>query len=327
MNQLLEQGVIVLPTSFVNEEKRKEKQQEFMKTLSGFKEFNAKGKQDKNFQLGGFGALGNPSSFHNKFVRNTRLEMNSELLKSLFSEFLQQDEELLLEQIIDRMMFRKKGNAPGRESFHRDDSGGLPEDLTFGGWLNLDDFPHKFSCVKGSQELDPENKKEAGFNLIPKHLQKTMKSRSEIILIPAGHAIIFFDNIIHEVLSQKAKEDTRRLFLGFRLTKSKIPLIPKIQELLQDQATIPLKSKQIPAMYSTLHICSWFDRLLEFTEGVEDFVKIQHTFKSGERKGNTFTICSRFLPSLKDLSKKSGKNLMYPKYSEEELKIYLPNRP
>jgi hypothetical protein len=82
MDQLYSNGVATL--SLFNNSELSGVRDEFWKTVKEFPEFlpNA-----DTFILGAFGALGNPSSFHNPFVRKTRLNVFHKVKKSLPKEF------------------------------------------------------------------------------------------------------------------------------------------------------------------------------------------------------------------------------------------------
>ena len=69
--------------------------------------------------MGGFGAFGNPSSFHNPWVRNIRKKLHPVILNKVFMTPLSNDTELKFEQDIDRLMIRTPYQKVGSESWHR----------------------------------------------------------------------------------------------------------------------------------------------------------------------------------------------------------------
>src|SRR4029077_13121294 len=77
----------------------------------------------KKYVGGGFGALGNPSSFHNECVRQLRLRMMMTAVP-LFATFESQRPGGMpprkLEQLLDRMLYRPPKDKPTAESWHRD---------------------------------------------------------------------------------------------------------------------------------------------------------------------------------------------------------------
>eukprot|EP00966_Prymnesium_polylepis_P324572 7380605-Prymnesium_polylepis.1 len=197
--------------------------------------------------LGGFGALANPSSFHHPWVRKMR--------EMLMCEILDNDvlpvEGRNLEQVFDRVMFRRKGDKPTAESVHRDEAVTAKEgDLIFGGWLNLDKTDQKLLCCPGTHlEVGGQNK---GFAKIKdteeiKKYQELMRNVS----VPPGHLLVFYENIVHEVASSKAEDDVRRLHCGFRVTEHTDPLfgLERTLKWINDQAVPKIKSGQDPVVF------------------------------------------------------------------------------
>jgi len=200
---------------------------------------------------GGFGALGNPASFHNPFVRIVRQWTMASLIP-VFSD-LCPTPEWKLEQIHDRMMYRAKGDKASKETWHRDEAPTAhPNDKTFGGWINLDEYSQFFSCAPGSHLVDRGT---SGFGKMDKKEAKEMNARRELVEIPAGCILVFYEHIAHEVLSKGLKYISCRLFLGWRLTKELKPLLTThdgLRTQLDIQAVMPLKSMQTPPMYPAL---------------------------------------------------------------------------
>lgn len=325
---LLKDGFVVLPTTLSDLATRNQAQHDFIMTLKQFPEFTTDAYINKAFVLGGFSALGNPSSFHNPFVRNLRQQMHTELYHAIFSELMVSHyPDHNLEQLIDRMMFRPAGRVPVAESFHRDDSGGLASDLSMGGWLNINDDDHIFSCVPGTHCLDADKKVSIGFSKLSKPQQAEMKGQRELIKVPAGHAIIFVDNIVHEVLARKCKFDLMRVFLGFRLTTENQPLDRGLISNLMSQSVIKLKSGQIPCMYAALHISNWINKVEDFSRHIQPEFTTDFTFKTGTRVGQSYVVVPRFMPDLETLSFLTKKNLKYKEYTDREMAIHHPYRP
>ena len=324
--KLLTHGQVVVPTSFTDPAMLKQAQAEFINTLKGFPEFTAAAAENNSFVLGAFSALGNAGSFHNHFVRQLRQTMHTELYNAVFKELLEDYyPDHNLEQLIDRMMHRPAGRVVSGESLHRDESGGSAGDLTLGGWLNLNDEPQEFHCDGGRHILVPtETPVCACFKKVPK-IQQT--GHLEAVEIPAGHAILFVDNIMHEVVSKKYNHDLYRLFLGFRLTRDTKPLIPGLRELLKAQAVVPLKSAQVPPMYSKLHLVNWLPKVQAFSASVRPELLTDFTYKTGKRAGKTFRVAPRFMPSLEKVSRLSGIDAKYEEYCPQEWAIHIPHRP
>tara|TARA_B100001287_G_C22680586_1_gene530129 strand:- start:1160 stop:2176 length:1017 start_codon:yes stop_codon:yes gene_type:complete len=324
--RLLKDGVIVVDTFLSkNPESLDRYHRRFLDTLKSQPEFNEYAIKNKLYVMGGFSGLGNASSFHNPFVREIRAILYYDLYKEIFGYILQElGGNYKFEQHFDRMMYRLSGVKPCSETFHRDESQGDLEDITFGGWLNISFVEENFSCVKFSHVLDSEQKTQKGFNKFSKDQQKEFKAKSELVPIKPGQAIIFVENIIHEVLATAVMVDRCRLFIGFSITKRDAPLIAELESLIENQAIIPLKSGQIPPIYSPMHLCNHHEKLVDFTNGIKDFIKVNHTFKSGKKQGITIKICPRYMPSLKEISKLAGKNVLYEPYCIEEINMYRP---
>ena len=193
--------------------------------------------------MGGFGAFGMPSSFHNNFVRERRLELMKSAVPKLWKPYMEDKQEFKLEQIIDRMMLRMRDNEPTAEAWHRDIAKHTePDDELYGGWINFDDEDQIFSCVPGSynvrlpteynppvvkkkeQDGDDEGMCSEGFAPIHKNDHKVLEELRLKIEIPSLHVLVFNEKTVHEIAKTKAKKDMYRLFTGWRITKEDEPL-------------------------------------------------------------------------------------------------------
>lgn len=316
-NQLEELGFTVLPLEWTTKTVLKNIRSDMLKTMNNFPEYN---QNPEMFVLGGFSALCNPSSFHNPFVRSLRMCAMKELIP-LFSEFinmLPNPSQWKLEQIIDRMLFRPAGISATAESWHRDEASlALDDDKIFGGWWNFDDYSQFFSCVP-STHTDVNG--HSGFAPIKNKKDVEFYNKNKIkVEIPPGHIIIFYENIVHEVLSKKYKHDMYRLFLGWRLTKSKDPLYP-VESRLENQDVMPLKSNQIPPMYATLHWTNWRNKIVSFTDNFKPICTESKKVSSGKDKDKTYIVVHKHMWSLKDYGFK-----LYPIYSIHEKNMHIPN--
>lgn len=322
-------GYIVIPC--IPSDKVITWRREFRETIANMPEFkNARAmltdifnEKKIPFVGGGFGALGNPSSFHNTYVRKLRKVTHTCALREVFTHLLQEDPDLKFEQIIDRMMFRRSGQMASAESWHRDEAKFAQQgDNIYGGWINLDSFNQKFSCVPGTH-LNV-GMKNGGFVPIPKSEHAGYKKQRQIIEIPPGHMIIFYERMVHEVRSTKLKNDQHRLFLGWRTTKQNTPITQNLDQLLDRQAVIPIKSGQIPPMYPKLYWTNWRDKLLvpwsdKFIE--DDLKEVKVLKKTGEKY---FIVPREIKKGLLELS--MGTSRFCPPYSIEEKQMYHPTR-
>lgn len=289
------------------------------------------------FVGGGFSALGNPSSFHNKLVRELRQRAHRCVFDAVFKEMLEQDSELKFEQVIDRMMFRRAGQSPSSESWHRDESKFAKQgDNIFGGWINLDSFDQYFSGVPGSHlEVGLMNR---GFATIPRSRHAELKRKRHVVAIPPGHIFIFYERMVHEVVSKKLKVDQHRLFLGWRTTYQSDSLTPNLDDLLERQAVVPIKSGQIPPMYPALYWTNWRDKILKpwSDEFIVDSMKDIRVLK---KTGQEYIIVPQQVEEgLVELETQEsfdaggegdirmGPSSLCPEYTEGEKLIYFPSR-
>ena len=307
-NDLLVNGVMVIPGP--------------SNVRKGLKTFNKEqiefvNPAEKECILGGFGAYGNPTSFHHPYIRNVRKVVHDYLWKSLSKAFPGKRAELLL----DRFSKRRKGTTTSVETWHRDiapvDGSNIKEgDIIYGGWINLDKKgldPQGFSCVPGTQINDILKK--GGFVKFSPEEMKDLNKKKKIFKIPPGHIIMFNQNIAHEILKKTSTFDSYRLFIGWRITDSKKPLFDN-KKVIEDQGIIKLPSGQIPSMYSPSHWMFHRDKLVEWSERVKPEFKEEKLFK---KEGIYLNVVQQHMISLRE----SGLQ-MWPEYSEYDKKILTP---
>lgn len=271
--------------------------------------------------MGGFAALGNPSSFHNPTVRKLRQWATSIVVNGVFRDMVRPTtgKPYNVEQCMERMTIRVANEKPSAESWHRDESKiAAGDDKVFGGWINLDDQAQLFSCVPGSQYN--EARSHTGFATIPRSEHAACKSRSSLVEIPPGHILVFYENIIHEVLSRKLDRGMVRVHLGWRLTTSS-GMRDNVAEAIRDQGVPKIKSGQTPPMYAACHFANWIDRLQEWSlKYVHKKCLVAVKYQTGKREGEEFVIVKRHMGSLREYG-----FAMYPGYSAEEQKVYQPS--
>lgn len=351
---LIQDGVVVIPTPFcASIDSLSEMESGFDDAIGGMPEFRdsykslyATGDNSVHFVKGSFAALGNPSSFHNPFVRHIRSRLHgivsklmSIVLDKASVEFRIDSSRYKFHQFMDRMLMRPAKVKVSPESFHRDTPylgiGSVTEDMTFGGWINLNsDCTQYFSCVKGDYLRPHDPRREAkGFSKISKEEAALLRKKSSKVSIPPGHTVIFFENILHEVLASSSKKRMKRLFLGWRLTPCDDFIVPDFLDRMKSMDSIPLKSGQEPTMYRPLHWCNYRDKLAEWaTKALVPEYQGTRVMKSGEFKGKTYPVPRQLLPGDKQdqvspqipLSKSFPG--YYPDYTEEELRLFVPSR-
>jgi hypothetical protein len=321
--QLKDNGFVVIPC--VEPDKLVAVRDEIDHTVANFPEYKHGATE---FVGGGFYAFGNPASFHNTSVRKLRQWAQSTAVSTVWRPYTRRYMEgAKLEQCIDRMMVRPAGKAPSAEAWHRDEATGLAAgDRVFGGWINLDDHNQKFHCVAGTHK--GANTHGGGFAKIKKEQHASMRADCVTVQIPPGHMLIFYEHIVHEVVSTKLKRSMYRLFTGWRLTHSDHPLHPNtatgLRTMLDNQAVMQLKSGQDSRMWPVLYWTNWRGKLVAFSEGnIKDEILIHRAIKDKKSKnfGETYHIVPEVMRSLAELGLPK-----YPAYRAEEVAMHLPRR-
>ena len=166
-------GVMCMP--ILPDAARQRWAQTIWNAMDEFPEYKVRGRQVQR-SLGGFGALGNPSSFHHPDVQKWRNRIKKKILMPLFRQYVLlkgfSTETTKLEKLYDRINVRCESfGQPTKESWHRDIYDGqkyglrdLPRsidgrhtkypDEIFGGWVNLSDANQHFICIMGSHKGD-----------------------------------------------------------------------------------------------------------------------------------------------------------------------------
>lgn len=316
--------------------------------IDEFPEYKVKGKKAQRV-LGGFGAYGNPSSFHHPTIRAFRTELKKNITP-LFKHYTQAGYTTAthLEMLMDRVCVRYKDfGAVSKESWHRDvyegDKNGLrklpPSDDIFGGWVNLSENTQEFVCLIGTHN-DPHDGKK-GFapvketeplnRLLTTQANQTFGSTKTNskghILVPPGHAVVFFQHILHAVLAGKPPSTPElRMFCGYRLAHDSNPLITHD---LENMSVPFIPSGQIPPMFSQNHYM-FFNKFEKFRLWGENTFNKECLFarktKEGEQTyytpGSPIDVGDinkhRSMPSLKDMG------FHFPPYSIEDVQILTP---
>jgi hypothetical protein len=259
-------GYVVIPV--LDAQECREFHQALHQDMKSYPEYLHPYRKDTIFMKSGFGAFGNPASFHNPAVRSLRLRMMHPAVQ-LFRELNRlENRQRSIEQLPDRVSLRRKGTSATAESWHRD-QGAIPFDADdiMGGWINLDLHENQyFSGVPGTHR-DPKGA--SGFKVLTKEEKVAASERKQRIEIPPGHWFCFYQHMIHEVVSKKMKYDSLRLYTGFRLTESDVHLFSSANKVLRkskdfktfpsdyttesmlaNQGVPPLPSGQYPPMYA-----------------------------------------------------------------------------
>ncbi len=276
----------------------------------------------EKYVIGGFAAMGNPSSFHNMLVRDMRQWTMHDMIPVL-REYMKISKYKgpKLEQLVDRMVYRLPNIKLAGENWHRDVSKAQDGDIVFGGWINIDSEDQYFSFVSKTHYNRPSS---GGFSMLTDDDKKYYANSPDRrrVTIPPGGIIIFPEHVVHEIIPVTKPYRIKRLFLGWRLTNSDTPLLDN-GDSYEKQAPIKLKTGDMPAMYydGNWRYKKQRDSLSEWSQ--ETFVaKCLHdvTIKSGEYAGDKVIIVDRIMKGLADYGLP-----MYPPYTEDESKLYRPN--
>ena len=311
------------------------------------------------YGLGGTAFIGSPSVFHNRVSREIRTAALLYLVPLVFSPYVHKylNNHYRLEVVPDRVMVRPTGDSASSESWHRDEApGASADDHVFGGWVNLD-YPRTvgkhtvtgnqtFSCVLGTHKNPSTAKGFAPLNASEKaHFSELKKEgKTNEIIIPPGHVLIFAENLVHEVVGNTKPFTTVRQFLGWALTKRTQKSIlldidgrrldfTDIKKLCNDNAVIPLKSGQYPPVYPKVYHSQNMAQRTELARFLAYNLKpnaMRYTLRDQRRMiGNHPTpygrpVTSDFSRSLKSL-KEMGELGHHPKYAPYELHMLMPN--
>lgn len=316
--QLFQQGVVVI--KIYDDATLNATQQSILHALTEFPEYNRDlFNPQEGYVLGGFGAFGNPSSFHHPAIRDVRtfvMPSVVSVIKGLLPLMHTTDvDEYHLEQLFDRLCIRRKGTTPSKEAWHRDQGpiANTNEEFILGGWVNLDTaFTQTFSCIPGTH-FD----RVSDVNGFVKVNEVPEEGRAKIE-IPPGHCILFFQNLLHEVNAKKSPINSLRLFLGWRVTKNQQPLFPSHEETMESQGVPFIPSGQVPPMFNGNHMSFHPEMLFNWSD--KSFQpQCYAEVLSGKNKGRR--IVHKAMRSLKAYNMP-----LFAPYSEREKAIYRPNR-
>ena len=296
-----EYGVVIVPV-FAEDQKRADWSNGVWKAMDDFPEYIVKG-QTAQRVLGGFGALGNPSSFHHPVVQELRATVKRHVTGPLFAEYavLRNWDCVNYEMLYDRLCVRYRTfGSIAREAWHRDIYDGLAydmrdlpctlpgdnRDLIFGGWVNLSDENQHFVCQLGSHKSTSDAATQyaaGGFvsaDAISKIQAKDALNRQAgqsighvycdakgHVVVPPGYLVLFSQSILHAVAGGAGpKNPSLRLFMGHRLTTESAPLFDSLESIVVKNSVPRLPSGQVAPMYSSNHysMFSTFPRYREW---------------------------------------------------------------
>jgi hypothetical protein len=309
MSSLLKRGVVVIPipeeivAGF-----------DLLRFLSEQKEYKVSN-PDTMFVVGAFGALANPSSQHHEEIRKLRMAMYRHMRPLFAAKFPGK----FLELIPDRFSIRNKNLPITAESWHKDVTAVIDEgEHIFGGYLNLDaNQTQHFSCIPGSH-LEPTPGE--GFAKLSEENSKLYDARRIVFKVPPRCAILFDERTTHEIAKSKIVEPkSYRQYFKWRISNSPKSTLgfDVIKNSIVEQGIFPLHAignTPLPPMYGKLHIMHWSDKLVVFSQNLQDCY-----LEAPNKKGQI--IVKRFLPSLQEVGAP-----LFPDYTEEEIAALYPSK-
>jgi hypothetical protein len=315
--ELFINGYVVFP--IYSKQECKELIKEFKQTELDFREYNSDiklGTKENPYVLGGFGAYGNASSFHNMFVRKIRAKKMQHI--PIFGELMNIAEKngiikdakkYKVAQLMDRMCKRITNTTTTKESYHTDLlPKGRNTDFTIGGWIQLSKDTSYFSCVPKTHTFFPK-KSNKGFAT-----QK--KDCTHNIPVAQGHILMFFQNLGHCVYSIKRKTDSYRLFSVYLLTTHNTHIY-NYEKIIEENGIPRLASNQLPWLYGPNHGSFWLEKIT-IPWSLRVFKK-ELLIEKTKKNGTKYKIVESPMKSLKHYGLK-----LYPPYQEWEKNLFIP---
>ena len=356
---LHDDGIVVIP--FLTQTGCDDLNNEFWETCNQFPEYarrSTPANPVKRVQ-GGFGAFGNPSSYHHPTVRSWRKLIKDNISKPLFREYERQNgTNRKIEMMYDRMCERQRYNGSiSAEKWHRDiydrtlgpGLSALEEnDEIFGGWLNMNehggpdrdqyfvgvksthkgpDYDLDVASVGGGFSVIPPNRHAYYRELCIEQTGKDRKGQPMGVQVPPGCIIIFPQRIGHSVKSgTQPDEPSVRLFTGHRLTNSDTPLFD-LDEVFETQCVPRIPSGQLPPMYSSQHYAFIPNTMIPWSAEFKDVVLYDRTVASGKNEGLAYRTPGSKRAKLnaqRVMGSLEEFGMKFEEYSEEDKQVLKP---
>lgn len=297
------------------------------------------GDTEDRYVMGAFGGLGNPSSFHGTGVRHVRARVD-EVARAIFKHAYADDdekEELVCEQLFDRLVERHVGDKLGAEGWHRDSTprhvrvprdgddmlvGARENDVRmalqsvdttagtlYGGWINLsgEGITQHFVCAPGTHR-DRDDSGRSGFAPIEPAQNSSLEALKCNVAVPPGHWLLFQQNLAHKVRSYTVHQRELRLHLAFNVSRGQPHALFGDEyhaRVLRHMETPLLPSGQLPPLYSPNHFACFPERLSHWARArlVNDILYV-HTFSpKAKRAGEALTLPYRFIVRLPSVTR------------------------
>lgn len=143
-----------------------------------------------------------------------------------------------------------------------------------------------------------------------------------IVCASLGEWVVFYQNLVHEVVSRRRAHRTVRIFAGFRLTRLNEPLFPDNAQAYADFGVPKIPSGQTPHMYSANHWSFPKNRATLVSWSKQTFIDSVLETRVVKTTNEACQVVPVVCPSLRAL----GKHDVYPPYSAADLAILSPVR-
>jgi len=263
-----------------------------------------------DYTAGGFGAFNLPSAYHNKAACECD-HMMIGTIEPILTVLANDRGYSYIEALPDRLVYRTKKQPA--ESWHTDNSSGArtEDEIYLGSFVNLNETKtQSFVCVPKTHKF--EARLVGGDYSATKDKEKLDEyKRTKVeFSVPAGYALLWFENIVHRVGGGRhdLKNNNRtpvvpviRKFLGFRVSNDSRQWYPDNVRRMQDQDALVPKGGKVQPMFPKMYLSNHPDKLTEYARHFPSKFQKSHTYKSGAKKaGETITTPLEHLPSLRE---------------------------
>jgi len=264
---------------------------QFLREQREFKQVD----ENQLFVLGGFQALGNPSSFHHPLRRSLMMNVY-DYMAPLFAYLLKNStfqDYKYISMIPDRFGIRRNDQQVGAETWHKDQSLDMERArhaIVFGGWINLDPIGsgkmQYFNCVPGEVVSPNQNEgfyeralqNKGGFTARTEEVPRLNAARVRIP-VPPGHLVVFNELLTHEVAPGGKKsafdpeKTSYRCYLKWFISKNDKPYWKqnRLDNYFTHQSQIGMSLFQPDApFYASAHVSTSTAPLIAISERLID---------------------------------------------------------
>lgn len=182
----------------------------------------------------------------------------------------------------------------------------LSSDDVYQGFINLNSFTHRMSCVCGSHntgDLQTARVTEPSMCAV-------LNRKHTVIEVPPGHVLIYNVKLLRETALRRGadgREPMLRMNFGWRRTQQiGVSYIPDMDRRLHEFDVIPTYNGKLPRLYSTTAPQEYIDTISTCFRRLPKLHKNDWTIP---------TLC----PSLKEMHLSTG----YKSYTDEELAMHV----